>query len=103
MGTPPAAAMASTTSRVWKAMASMVARARWAAVVPRVIPRRVPLASGSHHGEPRPVNAGTSTAPPLSSTERASVSISAASAMTPRPSRSHCTAAPVTKMAPSRA
>ena len=36
-------------------------------------------------------------------TDAASSSTAAASSITPRPSRSHCTAAPVTKMAPSRA
>jgi hypothetical protein len=39
----------------------------------------------------------------VSGTEAASGPMSAASAISPRPSRSHCTAAPVTKMAPSRA
>ena len=38
--------MASTTSRVWYAIASTPARARWAAVVPRVMPTIVPRAYG---------------------------------------------------------
>ena len=41
--------------------------------------------------------------PPLSGTLSARGPVSAASAMMPRPSRSHCTAAPVTKIAPSSA
>ena len=36
--------MASTTSRVWYAIASTTARARWARVVPRVMPTIVPRA-----------------------------------------------------------
>ena len=43
-GFPPAAVMASTTSRTWKAMASTTARAMWAAPVPRVMPVMVPRA-----------------------------------------------------------
>ena len=58
-GRPAAEAMASTTSRVWKAIASTTARARWARVVPRVTPTIVPRAYGSHHGLPSPVKAGT--------------------------------------------
>ena len=54
-----AAVIASTTSRVWYAIASTTARARCARPVPRVMPRIVPRAYGSHHGEPSPVNAGT--------------------------------------------
>src|SRR4029079_15556019 len=81
--------------------ASTTARARWARVVPRVMPTIVPRAYGSHHGEPRPVNAGTTYTPPASGTDAASGPISAASRMTPRPSRSHWISAPVTKIAPS--
>ncbi len=84
-------------------MASTTARARWARPVPLVMPSTVPRAYGSHQGLPRPVNAGTNTTPSLSSIDSASGPTSADSAMIPRPSRSHCTAAPVTKMAPSRA
>ena len=79
------------------------ARARWAAVVPRVMPTIVPRAYGSHHGLPRPVKAGTRKTPPVSGHDSASGPIAGASGMTPSPSRSHCTAAPVTKIAPSRA
>ena len=71
--------------------------------MPRVMPTIVPRAYGSHHGEPRPVNAGTTYTPPLSGTLAASGPISAASSMMPRPSRSHWIAAPVTKIAPSSA
>ena len=49
------------------------------------------------------MSAGTNTTPPESGTERASASVSAAEVMICRPSRSHCTAAPVTNTAPSRA
>ena len=41
---PDARDIASTTSRVWKAIASTAARARWAVVVPRVSPTIVPRA-----------------------------------------------------------
>ena len=47
------------------------------------------------------MNAGTTYTPPLSGTDAASGPVSAASAIMPRPSRSHWTAAPVTKIAPS--
>ena len=47
--------------------------------------------------------AGTTTTPPASSTVVASGPSSAALSITCSPSRSHCTAAPVTKMAPSSA
>ena len=72
-------------------------------MVPRVMPTTVPLAYGSHHGDPRPVNAGTKNTPALSSTVAASGPVSAALPITPSPSRSHCTAEPVEKIAPSRA
>src|SRR4051794_9806874 len=61
----------------------------------------VPRAYGSHHGLPRPVNAGTTQIPPLSSTVRASASTSADESMIRSSSRSHWTAAPVTKIDPS--
>ena len=61
----------------------------------------MPRAYGSQYGEPSPVNAGTNTTPPVSGTLAASGPVSAASSMMPSPSRSHCTAAPVTKIAPS--
>ena len=101
---PAAAAMASTTSRVWYAIASTTARARWARVVPRrdaddraagvrVPPRAAEAGERRHHVRRRRCRRPTRPAAP----------ISAAAAMMPRPSRSHWTAAPVTKMAPSRA
>ena len=91
------------TSRVWYAIASTTARVMCACVLPRVMPRIVPRAYGSHHGEPRPVNAGTTYTPPVSLTLAASAPISAAVSITWRPSRSHWMAAPVTKIAPSSA
>ena len=47
------------------------------------------------------MNAGTKTTPSVSSTLAASGSVSDAVSMMPSPSRSHCTAAPVTKIEPS--
>ena len=70
-------------------------------VVPRVMPRIVPRACGSQCGAPSPVRAGTNTTPSVSSTVAAIASVSAADPTICRPSRSHCTAAPVTKIAPS--
>ena len=67
------------------------------------MPEISPRASASQYGEPSPVSAGTKWTPPVDSTERASASVSAASAIIPSPSRSHWTAAPVTKTAPSSA
>ena len=84
-------------------MASRVALARCALVVARVSPMISPRADGSQSGAPRPVSAGTNTTPPESGTPAASCSVSPAEATRPSPSRSHCTAAPVTKIAPSRA
>ena len=72
-----------------------------ARVVPRVSPRSAPRAYGSQYGEPSPVNAGTNTTPSVSATLAASGPTSDAASMMPRPSRSHCTAAPVTKIEPS--
>ncbi len=72
-------------------------------MVPRVMPRIAPRADGSQSGAPSPVSAGTKTTPPESGTVRANASDSYAAPMMPSPSRSHCTADPVTKMAPSRA
>ena len=65
------------------------------------MPRIVPRACGSQCGAPSPVSAGTNTTPPVSSTVAAIASLSAADPTICRPSRSHCTAAPVTKIAPS--
>jgi hypothetical protein len=100
---PASSTMTSTTSRTSNAIASSVARARCARVVPRVMPTIAPRACGSQCGAPMPVSAGTNTTSPESGTVRASPSISAAESMRPSPSRSHCTAAPVTKIAPSSA
>ena len=99
----PPVIMRSNTSRTSNAIASRVARARWARVVPRVMPAISPRASGSQSGAPRPVSAGTKTTPPESGTAVASASASAAVLITPSPSRSHCTAAPVTNTEPSSA
>ena len=98
---PLAFVIASTTSAVWNAIDSTTARAMCAFPVPRVMPTIVPRAYGSHHGEPSPVNAGTTYTPPLSGTHAASGPVSLASVMMPSPSRSHWIAAPVTKIAPS--
>jgi hypothetical protein len=67
------------------------------------MPTMVPRADGSQSGAPRPVSAGTNTTPPESGTVDANGSDSEAAPMIPSPSRSHCTAAPVTKIAPSSA
>ena len=102
-GWAPASTMASTTSRVWKAMASTTARANSARPVPLVRPIIVPRAQGSHHGLPRPAKAGTKTTPALSSTDSASGPSSAASEIRPSSSRNHWTIAPVAKIDPSKA
>ena len=93
----------SVTSRTSKAMASRVARTRWARVVPRVRPRIVPRACGSQCGAPSPVSAGTNTTPSVLSTEAAISAVLPAESMIPSPSRSHWIAAPVTKIEPSSA
>ena len=95
--------MVSSTSRLWYAMASRAARARCARVVPRVSPTMVPRAYGSQCGAPSPTKAGTRYTPPVSGTDSASACVSAACVMTPRPSRSHCTAAPAMNTLPSSA
>ena len=56
---PVSAAMASTTSRVWNAVASSAARARWALVTDRVRPAMTPRASLRQYGAKRPEKAGT--------------------------------------------
>ena len=103
IGVPLAFTIASIASRVWYAIDSMTARVMCALVLPRVIPRIVPRAYGSHHGEPRPVKAGTTYTPPESLTLSAMAPASAAVSITWMPSRSHWMAAPVTKIAPSSA
>ena len=100
---PDSTRMASARSKTERAMPSSVARARWAAVVPRSMPRMTPRASGRQWGAPRPASAGAKVTPPLSFTLRASGSISAALRISPSPSRSHCTAAPAMKEEPSSA
>ncbi len=97
------AAMASISSALWKAIASRVARARCARVVPRVIPTIAPRACGSQYGAPSPESAGTKYTPAASGTLPASASISEALPMMPRPSRSHWIAAPAMKTLPSSA
>ena len=100
------------TSSAWKAsirsavccpMASNVARTMWARVVPPVRPVRVPRACCCQWGAPSPAKAGTKLTPPLSGTDVASASDSAAVSRMPRPSRSHLTALPPTKIEPSSA
>ena len=59
--------------------------------------------AGPSAGAPSPVSAGTKTTPSVSSTVAAIAAVSAAEPTICSPSRSHCTAAPVTKIAPSRA
>ena len=101
--TPESAFIASSTSRVWKAVASSTARAMWPLLTYRVSPTIAPRASARQYGANRPENAGTKYAPPLSSTVAASVSISGAEPMRPRLSRTHCTSEPVTAIEPSSA
>src|SRR6187551_823981 len=62
-----------------------------------------PLAFGSHHGAPSPVNAGTKKTPLEDSADFASASISDDCDMNFMLSRIHCTTAPPIKMLPSRA
>ena len=97
------AGIVSSTSRTSNAIASSVARTMWARVVPRVRPMIRPRACGSQCGAPRPVSAGTKTTPSEDGAVAAIASVSAAEPTICSPSRSHCTAAPVTKIAPSSA
>src|SRR5438128_2698539 len=69
----------------------------------RVNPVITPRALCFQYGAYSPENAGTKYTPPLSSTDRASVSISELVPIKPRLSRSHCTSAPVIAMLPSSA
>ena len=94
---------ASSTSRVWKAVASSAARAMWLLFTNRVRPTMAPRASERQYGAKRPENAGTMYTPPLSSTEAARVSTSGALLIMPRLSRSHWISEPVTAMEPSSA
>ena len=102
-GTPESALTASSTSRVWNAVASSTARAMWPLFTNRVSPTSAPRASDRQYGANRPENAGTKYAPPLSSTVFASASISSRRVIMPRLSRSHCTSGPVTAIEPSSA
>ena len=74
-----------------------------AGVVSRVRPKIPPRASGSQCGAPNPVNAGTSTTPPLSGTVPASPAERAGSATSRRVSLSHCMVPPALKIVPSTA
>lgn len=51
--------MASSTSRVWKAVASRTARAMWPRLTNRVSPTIAPRALDFQYGANRPENAGT--------------------------------------------
>ena len=84
MDTPASFSMASSTSRDWKHSASSMARTMWAFVLNAVRPRMVPRASSRQCGASSPVKAGTKYTPAQSGTERASVSVSAGSSITPR-------------------
>src|SRR5439155_221433 len=58
-GTPESAFIASMTSRVWYAVASSTARARWPLLTNRVRPTIAPRASERQYGANSPENAGT--------------------------------------------
>lgn len=62
-----------------------------------------PRASGRQRGANSPENAGTMYAPPLSSTDLAASSTSAADEIIPRLSRNHWISDPVTAIEPSSA
>lgn len=53
------AAVAGNTLAIWWQIASHVARARCAGVVPCFMPVTVPVAPSSHQGAPNPARAGT--------------------------------------------
>ncbi len=80
------------------------ARAR-AAPVARVRPKSAPRHSASQYGAPRPTKAGTrmTSCVGIGRRRRARRSRCALCTITPSPSRSHCTAAPATKIEPSSA
>ena len=67
------------------------------------MPTRVPRLYMSHQGAPRPVNAGTRYTPPVSFTDRARPSLSAAVSIMRSSSRSHWMVAPPMNTLPSRA
>ena len=87
------------TDRRW----TRASPARCARLLPRVNPMSRPRAYMSQCGAPSPTKAGTRYTSPLSGTDSARNAVSAASEISPRPSRSHCTAAPVTNALPSSA
>ena len=80
--TPESRVIASSTARVWKQIASRVARARWALVWNRERPTMTPRASARQYGAKSPENAGTKYRPALSGTLAASASISSADLIT---------------------
>ena len=57
--TPESAFIASSSSLLWKAVASSTARARWPLLTYRVRPTIAPRASPRQYGANRPENAGT--------------------------------------------
>jgi len=71
--------------------------------VPRVRPTIVPRLYMSQCGAPSPVNAGTKYTFPLSDTDSAMSSVSAADEISFISSRSHWTTAPATNTLPSSA
>src|SRR5690606_21416356 len=83
---PLSAFMQVSSSALCSAMASSVARATCAAVVPRVRPTRVPRAYGSQSGAPRPAKAGTRKTSSVSGTLAASASTWSERWMMPSPS-----------------
>mmetsp|Transcript_544 Transcript_544/g.1208 ORF Transcript_544/g.1208 Transcript_544/m.1208 type:complete len:347 (+) Transcript_544:148-1188(+) len=95
--------IASSTSRLWKQIASSVARAMCAFVQYCVIPTMHPRASVRQCGAKSPLKAGTKHTPAESGTLAASPSISFADLMIPRLSLSHDTAAPAMATLPSSA
>lgn len=84
-------------------MASKAALAKCALVLARLSPTTVPLALLHQCGAYKPEKAGTKYTPPLSGTERARDSVSAAEEIIPSWSRSHWMADPVTATLPSSA
>src|ERR1700722_5396590 len=84
-------------------MLSSAARTSLARSVPAVMPVKMPRAAESQCGAPNPTNAGTKYAPPVSGTDAAIDSDSAAVEMICILSRNHCTAAPAMNTLPSTA
>ena len=101
---PESAAIASISSALWNAIASSVARARCARVVPRVMPDdgaarvRIPV------GRAQPRERGhEEDAAGVGHARGERLDVGGACAMMPRPSRSHWIAAPAMKTLPSSA